>query len=36
MDASLLLADRYIAMFLTMAVGFFVVKIGLFQETDGK
>lgn len=36
MELSLLLAEQILAMFLTMAVGFFVVKIGLFQETDGK
>ena len=32
MELSLLLAEQILAMFLTMAVGFFVVKIGVFQE----
>ena len=36
MELSLLLAEQILAMFLIMAVGFFIVKIGLFQESDGK
>lgn len=36
MELSLLLAEQILAMFFIMAVGFLVVKIGLFQEADGK
>ena len=36
MELSLLLAEQILAMFFIMAVGFLVVKVGLFQEADGK
>lgn len=36
MELSLLLAEQILAMFFIMAVGYLVVKIGLFQEADGK
>lgn len=36
MELSILLAEQIMAMFLTMAVGYVIVKIGLFQESDSK
>lgn len=36
MELSLLLAEQIFAMFLTMAVGYLIVKIGLLKEKDGR
>lgn len=36
MELSILLAEQIAAMFFTMAVGYVVVKIGLFRESDSK
>ena len=36
MEISMLLAEQIMAMFLTMAVGYAVVKIGLFRTEDSK
>ncbi|MCI9237223.1 MAG: AEC family transporter [Dorea sp.] len=36
MELSILLAEQIVAMFFTMAVGYVVVKIGLFRESDSK
>lgn len=36
MEISILLAQQIAAMFLTMAVGYAIVKIGLFQAKDSK
>lgn len=36
MELSILLAEQILAMFLTMAVGYTIVKIGLFQDSDSK
>ncbi len=36
MELSILLAQQIAAMFLTVAVGYVIVKIGLFQESDSK
>lgn len=36
MELSILLAEQILAMFLTMAVGYTIVKIGLFRDSDSK
>ena len=36
MEISILLAEQILAMFLTMAVGFVVVRIGLFKTEDSR
>ena len=36
MGLSILLAEQIAAMFLTMAVGYAIVKIGLFRSEDSK
>ena len=36
MELSILLAEQILSMFLTMIVGYIIVKIGLFKETDSK
>ena len=36
MGLSSLLAEQILSMFLTMIVGYIIVKIGLFKETDSK
>ena len=36
MEISILLAEQILAMFLTMAVGFGVVRAGLFKTEDGR
>lgn len=36
MEISILLAEQILAMFLTMAVGFAVVRIGLFKTEDSR
>ena len=36
MELSILLAQQIAAMFLTMAVGYVIVKIGLFEMEDSK
>ena len=36
MELSILLAEQIMAMFLTMVVGYIIVKIGLFKTKDSK